>query len=421
MAKNWDVIIIGAGAAGLLAAGRAAECGAKVAILEKMNKPGRKLMITGNGRCNITNSAALSEFLKHIGPDSRFVRPAFSEFFSKDIINLLEKHDVQTVVEDDEFVFTKSNKATDVVNALIEWNKGLGVEIYCNSPVTEIVKKNNIVEFILTEGDIPYYAKSIVVACGGASYPTTGSSGDGYKWFKSLGHKITSIRPALVPLVTKGVTAQRLQGLTLPKTKIVVWVDGKKKKEQRGDLLFTHFGISGPLVHSLSRYIIDDIQIGRKVVFAIDLLPEVPDNNADEYLLNLLNKHCKKLFENILALLLPPKLIPICFEATEISTGKTANQVNAKERKRLRLWLKEFKLEITGSRSFAKAMITSGGVYLNEIDSKSMQSRLIKNLFIAGEILNLDADTGGYNLQIAFSTGYIAGENAAKYAKDNFK
>ena len=420
MSKNYEVIVIGAGAAGLLAAGRAAECGTKVAILEKMSKPGRKLMITGNGRCNITNTAPLNEFLKHIGPDNRFIRAAFSRFFSKDIVYLLEKLNVPTAVEDGEFVFTKSSNARDVVNALIEWNKNLGVDILCNTNVIEIERQNNIIEYIITNDGTKYSPKSIIIACGGASYPATGSSGDGYKWFKSLGHKVTPIRPALVPLETKGNTAQRLQGLSLPKTKINVWVDDKKKTEQKGDMLFTHFGITGPLVHSLSRQIIDDIQKGRKVVFAIDLLPEISETETDSYLLNLLNNHGKKLFDNILTLLLPPKLIPLCLETIEVLSNKMGNQINANERKRLRLWLKEFKIEIAGSRSFAEAMVTSGGVSLNEIDSKTMKSKLIENLFVAGEILDLDADTGGYNLQIAFSTGYVAGENAAKFVINKF-
>ncbi len=416
MTKNYDVIVIGAGAAGLLAAGRAAECGAKVAILEKMSKPGRKLMITGNGRCNITNTAPFNEFIKHIGPENRFIRSAFSRFFSKDIVYLLEKLNVPTTVEEGEFVFTKSSKATDVVNALVEWNNNLGVDIYCNTNVLEIVKLNNTIEHIITNDGTKYYPKSIIIACGGASYPATGSSGDGYKWFKSLGHKVTSIRPALVPLETKGDTAQRLQGLSLPKTKINVWIDGKKKIEQKGDMLFTHFGITGPLIHSLSRHVIDDIQKSRNVIFAIDLLAEIKEEETDAYLINILNTHGKKLFDNILALILPPKLIPLCIEQTKILADKTGNQINANERKRLRLWLKEFKLEIAGSRSFAEAMITSGGVNLNEIEAKTMKSKLIENLYVAGEILDLDADTGGYNLQIAFSTGYIAGENAAKHA-----
>lgn len=415
MTKSYEVIVIGGGAAGLLAAGRAAECGAKVVILEKMSNPGRKLMITGNGRCNITNTASLSEFLKHIGPDSRFVRFAFSKFFSKDIVFLLEKLGVPTIVEDGEFVFTRSGKAADVVNALVEWNKGLGVEIICNTCVHEIIKNDNIIEYIATNDGKKYYAKSVIVACGGASYPATGSSGDGYKWFKSLGHKITPIRPALVPLETKGDIAQRLQGLTLPGAKIVVWVDGKKKTEQKGGMLFTHFGITGPLIHSLSRQIIDDIQKNRKVLFAFDLLNEIPEAETDAYLLKIINDHGKKMFDNILSLILPPKLIPLCLETTKISSLKKGSQITANERKQLRLWLKEFKLEILGSRSFAEAMITSGGVCLNEIDSKTLQSRIIKNLFVAGEILDLDADTGGYNLQVAFSTGYVAGENAGVF------
>ena len=416
MTKIYDVIVIGAGAAGLLAAGKAAECGAKTLLLEKMNRPGRKLMITGNGRCNITNTASLSEFLKHIGPDSRFVRSAFSKFFSKDIVDLLEKWGVPCAVEDGEFVFTKSSKAVDVVNALVEWNRNLGVEIICQSKVIELVKNENRIEHIVVEGDIKYFAKSFIVTCGGASYPATGSSGDGYKWFKSLGHKITPIRPALVPLVTAGNSAQKLQGLTLPKTKIVVWVDGKKKVEQVGDMLFTHFGITGPLVHSLSRHIMDDLQKGRKVIFAFDLLPETSENDMDNYLLKLLDKHGKKLFENILDLIIPPKLIPVCLEMCEITQNKFGGQISAKERKALRLWIKEFKIEITENRSFADAMVTSGGVSLNEIDSKTMKSKIVENLFVAGEILDLDADTGGYNLQIAFSTGYVAGESAAEFS-----
>jgi predicted Rossmann fold flavoprotein len=413
MNKQYDVIVIGAGAAGLLAAGNAAACGAKVAILEKMSKPGIKLMITGNGRCNVTNTAPLNQFLKHIGPDSRFIRHAFTNFFSGDIIELLEKLKVPTVIEDNEFVFTKSGKAVDVVNALTGWNRDLGVEIMCNSSVVELINTRNNIETIVTTENIRYSPGSVVIACGGASYPATGSAGDGYKWLKSLGHKITPVRPALVPLETKGDTAQRLQGLTLKNSKINVWVDGKKKTEQRGDLLFTHFGITGPLVHSLSRYIIDDLQKMKQVIFTIDLLPDIPEDETDNYLLDHLNNHGKKVFDNILSIFMPPKLIPLCLEQTGILSDKKGNQVNARERKALRLWLKAFKLEIKSSRSFSDAMITSGGVSLNEICPETMKSKLVDNLFVAGEILDLDADTGGYNLQIAFSSGYLAGESAA--------
>lgn len=415
--KPFDVIVIGAGPAGLMAAGKAAEQGARVLLLEKMNKPGRKLLITGNGRCNLTNTAPMAEFVKHIGPESRFIRKAFSKFFSKELVNFIEKLGVPMEVEDDEYYFTKSNKASDIVNALVTWCKRVGVEIRCNAPVKGIMQRNGKFKINFaddTTNEFVVFCKSLVVACGGASYPATGSSGDGYKWFKSLGHKITPIRPALVPLETAGDTAQRLQGLSLPKANINVWVDGRKKTSQKGDMLFTHFGITGPLVHSLSRVVIDEIQKGRNVVFSIDLLPEISENEINKYLLQLLDNSAKKKIENFLDLLIPPKLIPVCIDITGIDKEKICAQLSSSERKTLRLWIKDFKLQITGSRSFAEAMVTSGGVALNEINPETMESKLVKNLFVAGEILDLDADTGGYNLQIAFSTGFVAGMNAAK-------
>jgi predicted Rossmann fold flavoprotein len=414
--KSYDVIVIGAGPAGLMASGKAAEQGASVLLLEKMNKPGRKLLITGNGRCNLTNAAPMAEFIKHIGPESRFVRNAFSKFFSGDLVSFFEKLGVPMDIEDDEFYFTRSNRAADVVNALVIWCEKLGVNIRCKASVKEIKQEQGGFEILVTDENAKEYSvlcKSLVIACGGASYPATGSSGDGYKWFKNFGHKITPIRPALVPLETFGDTAQRLQGLSLPKAQINVWVDGRKKTAQKGDMLFTHFGITGPLVHSLSRVVIDDIQKGRSVVFSIDLLSEISENEIDNYLIQLLEKSAKKKIENFLDFLMPPKLIPVCIDITGIGKDKNASQLSSAERKKLRLWLKDFKLEIKGSRSFAEAMVTSGGVALNEINPETMESKLVKNLFIAGEILDLDADTGGYNLQIAFSTGFVAGMNAA--------
>jgi predicted Rossmann fold flavoprotein len=280
--------------------------------------------------------------------------------------------------------------------------------------VVGVVSRNQVYAAALTEKPGFYPADAVIVATGGASYPGTGSTGDGYRMAESVGHTITPIRPALVPLETAGDVAPRLQGLSLRNVSVRVWVDGKKRAEAFGEMLFTHFGISGPIILSLSGQIVDALRQGQDVRLSIDLKPALDERKLDARLLRDLDAHGKRQFRALLKDLLPAKLIPVCMDLTSISPYKVGHQITARERKRLRVWLKDFRLEVTGHRPLEEAIITAGGLSTREIDPRTMASRLIKGLYFAGEVLDVDADTGGYNLQAAFSTGWLAGRSAAQ-------
>ena len=421
------VIVIGGGVSGLMAAGQAAKLGAEVLLLEKMTIPGRKLRITGKGRCNLTNIAPMSEFIAHFGPNGRFLRQAFSRFFTGDLVAFLDELGVSTITERGGRVFPTSSQAQDVVDALLLWVGKSGVTLKVNSQVTRLIVEGKRVVGVQVSDAFPdnrrvltghrragttYRADAVIIATGGASYPGTGSTGDGYRLSKSVGHKIIPVRPALVPLETAGDTAPRLQGLSLRNVNIRVLVNGKKRAEAFGEMLFTHFGLSGPIILSLSGLIVDALRDNDKVVVSIDLKPALNQQALDARLLRDLDAYGKRKFDTLLKGLLPKKLIDVCIDLTGIPADKVGNQITAAERKRLRIWLKDFRLEITGHRSFTEAIITAGGVDTKEVDPSTMASRLVDGLYFAGEVLDVDADTGGYNLQAAFSTGWIAGHFA---------
>ena len=415
--NKYDVIVVGAGAAGLIAAGRAGELGAKVLLIEKMERVGRKLLITGKGRCNITNDAPMSEFLKHVHPNSRVLKHAFNTFFNKDIVSLLSSQGLETVTERGERVFPVSDKSADVVNALMKWTSGNNVEISYHEKLEEILIENGSISGILTskEGKNKTYSCGSVILCtGGNSYPATGSSGEGYKIVKKLGHTVSPVLPALVPIETEGSIAPELQGLSLKNVNASIWIDGRKYKDDFGEMLFTHFGVSGPIILTLSRFIVQELNNKKSLELSIDLKPALDDQQLDSRLLRDLSEHGKKQVENAFKLWLPSKLIPVFMKLIGIEGTKLCHQISAIERKKIRLLLKDFRLKITGHRSFKEAIITSGGINTDEIDFKTMQSKLVKKLYIAGEVIDLDADTGGYNLQIAWSTGFLAGESCMK-------
>jgi len=406
--KNFNVIVIGAGAAGLLAAGRAAECGGKVLVLEKMRRAGRKLLITGKGRCNITNNAPVSEFIKHIQPNGKFLRNAFSQYFSKDIIALLQKYGTEVTLERGGRYFPTSNKSTDVLNALLKWVSDLNVEIHGGEKVEKIAVEDNQVRGVISNGKF-IQADHVILATGGKSYPATGSTGDGYELAKHVGHSPMPDRPALVPIETEGDVAQKLQGLNLKNAKAVVWVNGKKAGEDFGEMVFTHFGLSGPVILTLSRIVVDELQKKNKVEITIDLKPALDEQKLDNRLIRDLNEHGKKKLGNIIRHWLPSSMIPVFIELLEIDPEKECHQVSAAERKKIRYLLKNLRFEITGHRSYKEAIITAGGIPTKEIYPKSLESKFIKGLYFAGEVIDLDAKTGGYNLQIAWSTGWVAG------------
>ncbi len=411
--KKYHIIIIGGGASGLMAAGIAAKNGASVLLIEKMKHPARKLRISGKGRCNLTNTARMSDFIKHIGKNGKFLRPAFSTFFSKDLIAFFENLGVKTVEERGGRVFPVSQDAKEIVDTMNKWVIGCGVNILCENEVKQLIIESGIVKGVQLSNNKTYFSDSVIIATGGLSYPLTGSTGDGYRFAKEAGHKIIPLRPMLVPLITGGNIAEKLEGLSLKNIRINVWVDGRKCTDEFGEMLFTEDGMSGPIILTLSRILIDDIKQGKKVIFSIDLKPALDNEKLDLRILRDIDENGKMPFSSLVKLWLPGKLIPVFLDLIKIPDNKLANQINTEERKKIRNWLKDFRFEVIGHRSFNEAIITGGGVDINEIDPLTMQSKIIKNLYFAGEVMDLDADTGGFNLQIAFSTGWVAGKSAA--------
>lgn len=413
MMEIFDVIVVGAGPAGLLAAGSASEEGGRVLILEKMRQEGRKLLITGKGRCNITNDANVGEFIKHVYPNGRFLRNAFGHFFSKEILELLHRYGVETTCERGGRYFPSSNRSADVLSALLKWVEELNVEIRCGHRVEKLMVKDQVIQGVQANGQ-EFRASKLILATGGKSYPATGSNGEGYELARLVGHTITNVRPALVPLETGGNVAQQLQGLTLKNVRATVWVNDKKRGEDFGEMIFTHFGLSGPIILTLSRIIVDELHQKNKVEVSIDLKPALDEQKLDARLLRDLDEAGKKNISNLFKNWLPASMIPVFMNTLGIDPGKEGHQVSSKERKRIRNLMKDFRFDIKGHRSFKEAIITAGGIPTSEISSKTMESKLVSGLYFAGEMIDLDAETGGYNLQIAYSTGWLAGRSSRK-------
>jgi len=409
--NRYDVIVVGAGPSGLMAGGRAAERGGRVLILEKMMQEGRKLLITGKGRCNITNDAVIGEFIKHVYPDGRFLRNAFSQYFSTDILDLLERYGVGITLERGGRYFPSSNKSADVLNALLKWINELKVEIRTGYRVEKIIVNNGSIEGVQANSET-FIADNVILATGGNSYPATGSNGEGYELARRLGHSVEKVRPALVPLETAGKLAQDLQGLNLKNVKAVVWVNGKKAGEDFGEMIFTHFGLSGPIILTLSRIVVDELNKKSDVKVMVDLKPALDEQKLDTRLIRDLNEHGKKKFINVFRNWLPAKMVQVFIEMLDIDPDKECHQVSSKERGQIRHLLKNLPFTISGYRSFKEAIITAGGISTKEISPKTMESNLVSGLFFAGEMIDLDAETGGYNLQIAYSTGWLAGNSS---------
>jgi predicted Rossmann fold flavoprotein len=415
----FHVIVIGAGPAGLTAAGRAASLGARVALIEKNDRPGVKLAITGKGRCNITNIAPLEDFLGHFGKNGQFLRQAFFQFFSEDLLSLFEGLGVKTIHERGGRVFPSSEQASDVVSALWRWVQNSGATIRYRTAVSRLTAptgKPLVLEMDGPDGRGTLAADRVVLATGGMTYPGTGSTGDGYRFAGALGHTIVPLRPALVPLETTGNTAPRLQGVSLKNVTVSVVVEGRREAEQFGEMLFTHFGLSGPAVLTLSRRVVDAIRAKKQAALSIDLKPALNEQKLDARILRDIREHPGLHAKNLFKELLPLKLIPVCLESAAIDPDKPAHQISAVERKRLLKWLKDFRFAVKASRPMSEAIVTAGGVHLKEVNPRTLESLKIGGLHFAGEILDLDADTGGYNLQASFSTGWAAGEAAARAA-----
>lgn len=410
------ILVVGGGPAGMMAAINASQNGNKVILIEKMQSLGRKLLITGKGRCNITSSLDMDEFIKNIPGNGMFLYSAFKNYTNKDIIEFLKTEGLEVKEERGNRIFPVTDKSKDVLECFIKKLKKLNVEIRYNTKVEEIIVQNGNVIGVKTDKEI-IKADKVILATGGASYPLTGSTGDGYNILKQLGHNLIPIKPSLVPLEAfEKDMCRKLQGLSLRNVAIKL-LDKEKNKllyEDFGEMLFTHFGVSGPIILSSSAHLvrtknIEEKFLNKKVSLAIDLKPALNEEKLNERILRDFEEFKNKNFKNSLEKLLPQKLIPVIIEKSGINENKKVNEIKKEERKNLIKLLKSFELNIKSFRPIEEAIITSGGIDVKEINPKTMESKLIKGLYFAGEIIDVDAYTGGFNLQIAYSTGFTAG------------
>lgn len=410
---QYDVIVIGAGPAGILAGGRASMLGVRVAILEKMEKPARKLRITGKGRCNITNEKPFDEFIQNITPNPRFLNTAFGVFFTKQIIDLLEENGLKTVTERGQRVFPASGKAWDVAETLVKWAKKQGVTFYNHTPVKELLVEGGTSRGVILENNQKIQARAIIVATGGKSYPATGSTGDGYKFAMQVGHTITALRPSLAGIETHP-TFPALDGLNLRNVKTSILTDNQKVAEEFGEVEFTDYGLDGPCILRLSLQAVDLFTDGKKVSVSIDLKPALDPDKLQARISRGCASNENYTVAMLLRNLLPSQLVTVFLRQLRLNSRKKASEMTDSEREKVIALLKNFTLQMTGYRGWDEAIVTAGGIALSEVNSKTMESKLIDGLYFAGEILDLSGNTGGYNLQIAFSTGWLAAESAVK-------
>lgn len=406
---KYDLAVIGGGPAGMIAAGRAAELGALVVLIEKNDRLGVKLLITGKGRCNITHNETNNKKLVEIfGREGRFLYPAFNNFGVSDVNEFFQSRGVKTKVERGDRIFPVSDKSADVLGALKKYlNKGK-VTVIKKSIVKRVVELDGRIEKIeLVNQDI--VADRYLVATGGLSYPATGCSGDGYDWAEELGHTIVKPSPALVPLTVSETFVKNLEGLSLKNVNISLYQNKRKKDERFGEALFTARGMSGPIILDMSKSAGELLKKG-EVKLTIDFKPALDHKQLDIRIQKDFAKNINRLFRNSLDELLPKKLIPVVIRLSKINPDKKVNTITKEERKVLRHLLKDFTLSVKSLAGYESAIVTSGGIELKEIDPRTMKSTIIENLFFAGEVLNLDGPTGGYNLQVCWSTGYLAGE-----------
>ena len=415
--KNMaNVIVIGGGPAGMMAAITAAEYGNNVTIIEKNSDFGKKLLITGKGRCNITSSLYMSEFIKNTPGNGQFLYSAFQNYTNTDIIDFLKRQGLEVKEERGNRIFPVTDKSIDVLNCFKSKINELKIKKLFNTRVQKVLVQNGEVLGVRTDKEIIQTDK-IILATGGKSYPLTGSTGDGYLIAKNIGHKVTEIRPSLVPLVIyEKNECKEMQGLSLRNVGIKIIDESKNKLiyEDFGEMVFTHFGISGPTILSGSAHLvrykkIDDLMKEQKIKLQIDLKPALTEEQLDERILRDFKEFKNKQFKHALDKLLPQKMIPIVIEKTKINEEKRVNEITKEERRNLVKVLKKFELTIKDFRPVEEAIITSGGINIKEINPKTMESKLVKGLYFAGEVIDVDSYTGGFNLQIAYSTGYTAG------------
>lgn len=438
-AVNFDVIVVGGGPAGMMAAGRAAELGARVALLEKNDKLGKKLLITGGGRCNITNAEFdVRKMVSKYGPKGKALFGSFSRFGVEDTLQFFNSRGLATKVEAEKRAFPESNKAADVWKVMVEYLKPKNspdstrpdskikrknfVEVISNSPVKKVLtatgsdgikRITGIVAKSQTDGELTYTAKNYIIATGGKSRPETGSTGDGFIWMKEIGHEVEEPDTALVPVKIKEQWVKDLSGLSFNDVKITLYQDNNKQDSALGKMLFTHFGVSGPLVLNMSKNIAELFKYG-PVNLQLDLYPTLDAVALDKKMLESLQGSLNKMIKNNLGSMVPPKMIPAILQLTGINPETEGNALTKEQRRKIVNLLKSLPMTVEGFLGVEKAIVTSGGVSLKEIDFKTMQSKLFSNLYLAGDILNFDRPSGGFSLQICWTTGFLAGDNAAQ-------
>ena len=405
----YDVIVIGGGAAGMMAAIGATSLGKNTLLIEKMPRTGRKILITGKGRCNVTNNCDIETVLKNVISNPKFLYSALGNFSPEDTISFFENLGVPLKTERGNRVFPVSDKSMDIADALIEYCKQLGVKVITDTACELIVSENSVNGVICKSGDT-YYSGSVIIATGGLSYPRTGSTGDGYKLAAQAGHTIAPLRASLVGLKLAGEEFGQMQGLSLKNTKLSLFSKKTDKciYSDMGEMLFTHFGVSGPIVLSASAFMLDN---PNDYYIVLDLKPALDYEKLDERICRDFAEFTNKDFINSLSHLLPKAMIPIVVARSKIPTNKKVNQISKSERLELAKVIKEMKFDVTGRKPIKTAIITAGGVSTKEINPKTMESKIVKGLYFAGEVIDVDAFTGGYNVQIALSTGYLAGSN----------
>jgi len=410
--EHFDVAVIGGGPAGMIAAGRAAELGAKVVLIEKNDRPGRKLLMTGNGRCNLTHAEPdTRRLVERYGREGKFLFSPFSVFGVSEVVEFFRAQGVPTKVEEDGRVFPVSDKASDVLSALLDYMKKGGVKLKTGISVTGLENDGDrITKALYAGGEIP--ADSFIVCTGGRSYPATGSTGEGYGWMKRLGHTVIAPAPSLVPVTVKEEWVKELEGASFQGTGIYLYQDGRKKAGCTGEGVFTRNGISGPSVLNLSKKLRELATVG-EVKLVLDLMPDTDIAGLDARMVSMFKDNPNRLLKNSLGDMLSPKMLPLVMKLAGIPEDSVINGVQRDRRLALVKLVKGLEFTVRGLGGFEKAMVTSGGVSLKEIDSRTMRSKVIENLYLAGEIIDLDGPTGGYNLQICWSTGYVAGEYSA--------
>ena len=412
-----SVIVIGGGPAGMIAAISAAECGARVSLLEKNEKLGKKLFITGKGRCNLTNAADIEEFFRAVISNPKFLYSAFYSFTNEQTIAFFESLGLKTKVERGGRVFPQSDHSSDVISALSRELSRRKADVLLHTEVKELIIEEGRAAGVLLSSGKKLYADAVIVASGGISYPSTGSTGDGYRFAESCGHRVTELSPALVPMEVKEWYAKELMGLSLRNIQIRITEGKKKLYEEFGEMLFTHYGVTGPVILSASSVIGNRLK-QKELTLHIDLKPALSEEQLDKRVLREFEANHNRQFKNAVDSLFPAKLKPVMVELSEIPEDKKVHEITKEERLRFVRLIKDFTMTLTNLRGYNEAIITKGGVSVKEVDPGTMESKKVSGLYFAGEVLDLDAVTGGYNLQIAWSTGYLAGMSAAEREKN---